>query len=67
MLFPRTNITGLLPSREWLTGWFMSYPELKGKFTLCLPGRITRLKGHLDLIPVVRQLLNRGFRPTPSL
>ena len=30
------------PSREWLTGWFMSYPELKGKFTLCLPGRITR-------------------------
>lgn len=49
------------PSREWLTGWFMSYPELKGKFTLCLPGRITRLKGHLDLIPVVRQLLEQGI------
>ena len=39
----------------------MSYPELKGKFTLCLPGRITRLKGHLDLIPVVRQLLEQGI------
>ena len=49
------------PSREWLMGWFMSYPELKGKFTLCLPGRITRLKGHLDLIPVVRQLLEQGI------
>ena len=49
------------PSREWLTGWHMSYPELKGKFTLCLPGRITRLKGQLDLIPIVRQLLERGI------
>ena len=39
----------------------MSYPELKGKFTLCLPGRITRLKGQLDLIPIVRQLLERGI------
>lgn len=49
------------PSREWLTGWRMSYPELKGKFTLCLPGRITRLKGQLDLIPIVRTLLEQGI------
>lgn len=48
------------PSREWLTGWYMAYPELKGKFTLCLPGRITRLKGQLDLIPLMKELLARG-------
>ena len=59
--FPGPAPTGLLPFREWLTGWHMSYPELKGKFTLCLPGRITRLKGQLDLIPIVRQLLERGI------
>lgn len=52
---------GHSPSREWLTGWYMAYPELRGKFTLCLPGRITRLKGQLDMIPVMKELLERGI------
>lgn len=58
---PEQHYPGYSPSREWLTGWYMAYPELKEKFTLCLPGRITRLKGQLDLIPVIRKLLEQGI------
>lgn len=46
------------PSAEWLRGWNLTCPELRGKFTLCLPGRVTRLKGHLDAIPLLKFLLN---------
>lgn len=58
---PEQYHPGYSPSREWLTGWYMAYPELKGKFTLCLPGRITRLKGQLGMIPIVRDLLAQGI------
>lgn len=49
------------PPREWTTGWNMAFPELRDKFTLCLPGRITRLKGQLDLIPIVQSLREQGI------
>lgn len=58
---PEHYYAGYTPSREWLTGWQMTYPELKNQFTLCLPGRITRLKGQLDLIPIIRELRHRGI------
>lgn len=49
------------PSNTWLNNWYTDYPELLGKYTLCLPGRITRLKGQLDLIPIIKQLLAQGI------
>ncbi len=58
---PELHHSGYSPSREWLTGWYMAYPELRDKFTLCLPGRITRLKGQLDMIPIIRDLLAQGI------
>ncbi len=49
------------PSEEWLTRWKSEYPELQGKFLLSLPGRVTRLKGHLHLIPLMKRLLELGI------
>lgn len=39
---------GYQPSAQWLAKWKQDYPQLIGKKVLCLPGRITRLKGHED-------------------
>ncbi len=49
------------PSEEWIKRWKSDYPELQGKFLLCLPGRITRVKGHPHLIPLMKYLLERGI------
>lgn len=49
------------PSEEWLEQWHKQYPELKGKYTLCLPGRLTRIKGHQDLIPILNDLNAQGI------
>lgn len=49
------------PDQEWLNTWYADYPELKGKFTLCLPGRITRLKGAPHLGPILKQLRAKGI------
>lgn len=48
------------PSGEWLAEWQLRHPELRGKYTLCLPGRITRLKGHEDLVPILTALRAQG-------
>ncbi len=58
---PETHYSGYTPSQVWRETWFRSFPELNGKFTLCLPGRITRVKGHLDMIPIMRSLLDQGI------
>ncbi len=49
------------PSEAWLDKWYADYPELKSKYTLCLPGRITRLKGAPHLGPILRYLKERGI------
>ncbi len=49
------------PSEAWWQQWHHDYPELAGKYTLCLPGRITRLKGATHLIPLLRELRGRGI------
>ncbi|MEG0722612.1 MAG: glycosyltransferase family 4 protein [Akkermansia sp.] len=58
---PVHHYVGFIPQPEWTRGWMLSNPELMGKFTLCLPGRITRLKGQLDLIPILKILLERNI------
>lgn len=44
------------PSAQWLNQVFKEFPELENKFLLCLPGRITRLKGHESLIELMQKL-----------
>ncbi len=49
------------PSDEWYAKWQADYPELAGKFTVCLPGRITRLKGATHLPPIITALKAQGI------
>ncbi len=44
--FPRN----FAPSSKWLETWYKENTSIKDKILLCLPGRITRLKGHHDFI-----------------
>ncbi len=55
------NYPGYRPSDAWLSKWYSDYPELKGKYTLCLPGRITRLKGAMHLPELLQKLHARGI------
>ncbi len=50
--FPR----GYLPAEEWKAGFYRDHPQAVGKHLICFPGRITRWKGHLDLVKVVAKL-----------
>lgn len=50
------NFPGYSPDREWTAQWQHDFPELQGKYTLCLPGRITRLKGALHLPELLKKL-----------
>lgn len=45
------------PSSFWLEQWQATYPKLTGKMLITLPGRITRLKGHIDALAILRELL----------
>ena len=53
---PQAFPHGYQPSAQWLQQTFKDFPQLENKFLLCLPGRITRLKGHETLIQLVSQL-----------
>ena len=52
---------GFRPDEAWLAKWKSDYPELEGKYTLCLPGRITRLKGADHLVPILTALKAKGI------
>ena len=41
---------GFQPAAAWLAAWRAQYPSLAGKRLITLPGRLTRLKGHMDFI-----------------
>ncbi len=49
------------PGEAWWQQWRQDYPELAGKYTLCLPGRITRIKGAAHLVPLLGELRRRGI------
>ena len=52
---------GFRPQSEWLAQWRREFPATQGKALVVLPGRITRLKGHVDFLDVVAKL--RAVRP----
>ena len=51
-LFP----PGYRPAPRWMVDWYARFPELKDKYVLTLPGRLTRLKGHEAFIRLLAAL-----------
>lgn len=54
------------PSAEWLAQWQQDFPQLVGKQIITLAGRLTRLKGHNDLIDMIKALVEQG-KPVHAL
>ena len=52
---------GYQPDDAWREAFFRDFPALHGGMLLTLPGRGTRLKGHLDAIELVAGLRARAF------
>jgi glycosyltransferase involved in cell wall biosynthesis len=48
---------GYRPSEEWYKQSWHDFPELKNRKLLCLPGRLSRYKGHAEFIELVSRLL----------
>lgn len=51
---------GYQPSDEWMQDLHRDWPCLAGKRLLTLPGRITRLKGHVDFLKMLVSLRDSG-------
>ncbi len=47
---------GINLQAQWIQQTYQDFPELEHKFLICLPGRITRLKGHETLIDLIAKL-----------
>lgn len=58
---PQTEYPAYRPSEAWQQQWKEEFPELQGKYVLCLPSRITRLKGGEHLIPILSGLKAKGI------
>jgi glycosyltransferase involved in cell wall biosynthesis len=52
---------GYAPTEEWLVNWHVRYPELRGKYVLLLPARLSRWKGQEDFIAVIAALRQQGL------
>ena len=48
---------GYRPSQAWRSQVCREFPELEGRRILCLPGRLSRYKGHVDFIELIARLL----------
>jgi glycosyltransferase involved in cell wall biosynthesis len=51
--------SGFKPSKDWLKRFYKDHPDCLNKKLICFPGRITRWKGHLELIKVVEELIKQ--------
>jgi len=49
------------PAQSWMARWYQDHPYLLERQVLTLPGRITRLKGHLDFLQLLSRLLRDGL------
>ena len=49
------------PSAEWLARWRKDHPQIAARKTLLLPGRITRLKGHEQMLQLIASLKREGL------
>ncbi len=51
---------GYRPTESWQQAWYASYPQLRGRMVITLPGRLTRLKGHEEFITLMARLRAEG-------
>jgi glycosyltransferase involved in cell wall biosynthesis len=54
---------GYRPPAHWFEQTYADFPELRGRRWICLPGRLSRYKGHADFIELVARL----SRKVPSI
>ncbi|MBB6522404.1 glycosyltransferase involved in cell wall biosynthesis [Pseudoteredinibacter isoporae] len=47
------------PEENWLMQWKETFPQFNGKRLICLPGRLTRLKGHAYFLRLMQKLCQR--------
>ena len=52
---------GYTPDADWLAQWAESYPQLKDKYVISLPARITRWKGHEDFVKIIEIVKSQGI------
>ncbi|MFN2349321.1 MAG: glycosyltransferase family 4 protein [Thioalkalivibrio sp.] len=52
---------GYTPPEPWLAQWKQQYPQLRDRYVITLPGRLTRLKGHMDFLDTLYQLRQRDI------
>ncbi|NIP72276.1 MAG: glycosyltransferase family 4 protein [Gammaproteobacteria bacterium] len=52
---------GYRPGPSWQDRWSQEFPQLSGRYLVTLPGRVTRMKGHEDLVDIIGLLLDRGL------
>lgn len=52
---------GFQPDDAWKSGFFQQFPKAANQPLLTLAGRITRLKGHADLLRLLARLRDRGI------
>ncbi|HFD80528.1 MAG TPA: glycosyltransferase [Gammaproteobacteria bacterium] len=52
---------GHRPADSWMARWYQEHPYLLERQVLTLPGRITRLKGHLDFLRLLKRLVDGGL------
>ncbi|BCX49772.1 glycosyl transferase family 4 [Haloferula helveola] len=50
---------GFRPDADWIESFHDLFPETRDKRLITLPGRITRLKGHEDLITILGKLADQ--------
>ena len=50
---------GHQPGSEWYEETYTEFPELRGKRLLCLPGRLSRYKGHRDFVEMLGPVLEQ--------
>ena len=53
---------GFQPDDAWKSGFFKQFPATRGQRLLTLAGRMTRLKGHEDLLKLLVRLRDRGIK-----
>lgn len=59
---PAKYFPGFRPDPEWLARWHAERRLAVGEVVVCLPGRITRLKGHEQFFRLVKVLNEEGIR-----
>lgn len=52
---------GFIPDESWQSRWHTEFPQLKNKFLVTLPARITRWKGHEDFVEIISLLVNKNI------